>query len=929
MPAAATATTTFLEPILLHLAADKNKERHDALTRLKTILDDKTKVEGISVDLATRLVRTFVKMLRLDWKCWMMAGPHATSYETNGSLLTSAQSNKIMQQAKDLRWLLGILEHQHIMQALPDLYNFYLDALESDERGLCHAELLHGLRMHIFLQKHYLLDMRPEQWDRFLSYFLALFQTTRHQPSLSWAVREEVICCVFFLALAIHEGSSWMEKAVNLAELLLEITLNVQAKSSESPAMAILFRTINYLLNELKNRSTYVYDEQLNQFHRIMKGFSGFKTPLVIEEFYLFFLSGQVPPLPELQLIGSAELMKSRLKPSDLDPIKLGECIAAYLKRDQSFNFPKGYLPFIVGLDFIHHYSPPALNLEELFRSPILLVEKFASTLFAIYASQTEMILERLLSYFDTSAGPKKIWAASLLNASFLIKTNNRAEDFIKKVFKVMIGYLQKGSQAELCSTILTSVLSITGRLPSDSINFCLLVDYLRPCLFTESSLKLLHVYFLLWSDGIKWSFNVIDAHAYFCSSIVHCFDMAKDPRIFLEPFLNNTYLIAKILAVPFSNDSDVHPTRVIQNGPSFEENSSLLLLPPSSISTDYQRFRAIQDENITCHQQESYSKNITKLLQELSEQFQSIGFQPCKLVLANLYQANVKEDNFNLAMIQMVKFYVCLLTDFKVDSIKPLALMLSELDLCILGGVVERRSEQNPISLFCVKFLINSFEYYNFRVKQDLETAKNSNISQFWHLKPLSFMRHTHIKNNIAPYRFLRIFSSLYSKLTLTTLPASDLEAKAFIEDFAMYWRDIIQIYMKKSPIFLELLSHTTILKTLTVTPIKCITDIVKEPRYKEEEYAIQALTQAVSMDMAKSEAKPFIDSLLNSYLKNQLRRKARANVFELFCLLRENQRLDEPSTLRILFSDSLVSKPGPELEMLVKSIKQVTSIP
>lgn len=895
---------SLIEPIILHLAADRAKERHDAVTRLKAIMDGVSGDLHIEGDLANKLVQTFVKMMRIELKAFLLPREEASS---DMDAMTSIQINKINQLMKDFKWLLALLQPSFprttVITALPDIYNFCLDVLESS-LSLLYTEVLVLCRNYIFCHKTYLLEMREDQWNRFMDSIHAFLDDEGLQRYVTCALEDEIMTALFYMTLAMPEDiASWSENMAGVSDTVVCMLYWTLQKSRESSSLCILFRTLNFIMHELRIRDIGGYNNRLQQVLPIMLAFPLFKITAVLEEFYLFFLLNNIQPNMQLEIFAAAEVSKSRIRPIDLDPIRLYESLVGYFSRDREFTYLKGYLQYCLSLEFCHRYAPTSeLQLEDALHVRATSVECLALFLFRAFVS-SEYSLTRLRQAFESVAGEQRSWLTAMILARLQVEEASETE--LSELYSVCTNMLLKRSSAEQNCLILTKLLEINDRLVEKGPPFIILLEALSPVILTRPSLLFLKYLYGYTYRGLWWSLNAVESYQATCQSIISLFESNSDSRALLDNVISNAQDLAEVLGTPFSCMAS--RKRVDADYLKFGDTEALSLL--SNEERILKTTRRVADFE-TCGDVSHlalFTRILTNFRSQLIDQIQVIGYASCKILLQNTYQVNAKEDNFATLCIQMLDMFLAAFGPI-VDRLQWNPLYFKQRELQQILSVLKRVDEPSSCVSFA-KNLIQSFEFFKFKNSSKQEFAATGNSpNSYLFVKPVAYCSHTHDKSILTEYLFVEILTTLACKFKFFDQAVWDNEARLFIDDFFVYLRSQFVKCLAASSIYLHLTGRVASALTLSVDEFA---DLLSSNIYRHDEQAVICMTRYLVSNLKQSpksftKLKPFIDSVLKRHLKWKLKAPAKSATLDLVIVLCEQKLLPVKDLFKFLLDPS-----------------------
>lgn len=882
-----------LEPIFLHLTADKTKERHDALARLRAVLDGGPGGARLATEQACRLLQAFVKMLRLELRAYL----HVDGAERE---MTAVQAGKVAGLAKDLRWLLGVLDagfpgsHNHV-QGLPDLYAFFLDALEARPLEGIHGDLLVCLRNFVLCRKAYLLEMRPEQWARLAQVLAAHIFGAQPMPV---ALEGDVMACLFFMTLAIPDDvQAWAAGVAEVAELLLELCRSTARRNHESPALCLLFRTINHVLHQLRLRDPARHAGQLARFVPLMLALPAFKTALVLEEVYLFFLANRVPPSPELAAMAQQEAAKSRLRPAaDLCPVQFGDSVRAYLQRRQAADFPKGHVAFIVGLDFATAYAAPAAPLEQLAKAGALTTERLAQCLFHCHASDFAGLPE-LWRLFEASFGARRSWLLAMVLA--VLPRAARGGEPLKRYYLSAVHLLGKHGSVEHACAVLAVLLRLSPELIFQGPPFRSVLESVASSILARPCIELATLHYGLSFRGLWWSEDAVAAYQAIAEALLAVFETPVDSRSLLDAFLAASRSLAALFSVPLARPPAAAAAATSSSALAFGGDAECLGLLGDAAAAAGPAWPVAFEVHMDAAQRRCFARILDRLRVQLGSQFEALGFQACKTVLAGAYQSSVREDTFAQAMLQ--RFDLHLQSDhWRAYDAVPM--VYAPADLADLHRSLQQRPLDDALDMACwLKVLIQSYEFWRFKraAKQDFG---GSAAHSLWHVRPHSFLQHAGDRTQATPYLYMRLFLLLAQRVA--ALPAADAEADVFFQDFRLYLQEQFPACLAEAPVLLHLLPEYC---ALAAAPAQACADMVKDRLYRREELALCAMVRAVGAQLARKapDAAGFVEPIVRRYLQWDLAEPTKAAALDMFAAA----GLPEDTLLRLLLDPAPAS--------------------
>lgn len=897
---------SLVEPLFLLITSEKAKERHDALAKLKAILDDSKNLLNLAPEQCIRCLQSFNRMIRHELKPFLY-----DEREAESKTLTTLQTNKISQVLKDYRWILGLLDASYpsvnILACVPDIYNICLDCLQSS-LTVVHSDILFIVRSFILIRKPYLMILSEEQWSSFMD----IFSVFLFECELSSVMESDIIACVFFLSLHIpNQPDVWSLKASSILELIKQILSLTLTKGHETPSLALLFRTTNYLLCELKIRDRCSYDVQKIQLEVLVKRFNGFKTTLILEEFYLLFIQNQIEGCPVLNSLANNELARSKLRPSDIDPFTFGDACLAYVQRRRNFSYPKGYLPFLVGAEFCCQYAS-----RETFTNITIScnIDMFAYILFYCHFDQGSFLnFQHVLSLLESSSGPKKSWFCAIFIA-YLKNTDLANMDQQKQVLDLALSMCSKPGTAGCGAQLLSYVLMEKQELIHHCPPFAQLLEYLSCNTMSSTTLKTIAAALGAHCRGIWWSTNALKAYESVCQFLIKSVDHFRDGRSWLEFFIQNSFIIAELLSIPFRKrnyEIDV---------PQSFDSEFLSRLPVLNIMTKknvIQHFEGPSESSLLG----SFNAIFESFLEQLKESILIVGFSTAKIVAGALPFDGIKEENFGIFCIQQLLLFNILLMDSNPNEsllqwnfvpINMNSQLLNSFCQFIDGCHLEK-------SILLLKFLIQCFEKF-----KSLPNPSKDSLPGVWHLRPIHFLESHSERNDQIAQSFLELFLKIRNQVMKREF--ADEESLLFVEDFNLYLAGNLVHFAQQSSPFLCLLSQTP-----KLLPFEKCVEILSLEVYRNDELAISTLImiliEETKTHKKSSKLKEFIDPIYRRYLKWGFSTSTKAKALELFTHCLSHSLLKDDDMMKVFrdpchFSIDMIPKSYLNIALKMNSV-------
>ena len=266
---------------LLHLTSVKVKSRHDALARLKSVIDD-TFISSMTEENARDLLLSTLTFSKIECK--------------TGNRITSETSlrDKIRTATNAIKWALGILDKTYPRLILVGLAR----QLIGEVVLLCdvvseqfHVELLSSLNLYVLNKREYLLSIDADMWRDLLAILKSLPRSTHSDrkevmttfayfnlvpPSTPFAPLCADLAAAIYALLDECLASNSRSEEYTIMLALKQLTWSIKRlASTDIRSCKSICIVTHSLLTRLGKKQLFIDQEILNLIHCIERGTAG------------------------------------------------------------------------------------------------------------------------------------------------------------------------------------------------------------------------------------------------------------------------------------------------------------------------------------------------------------------------------------------------------------------------------------------------------------------------------------------------------------------------------------------------------------------------------------------------------------------------------------------------------------------------------